>query len=52
LKRKTGRKIDPLTKIIYHPNYNPIPDIKGFADKLIELPAPDDEQIKNSYIKF
>ena len=36
--RGVGRKIDPQTKIIYHPEFNPIPDIKGFSDKLIEIP--------------
>lgn len=34
-KRKTGRKMDPQTKIIYHQTFNPIPDIKGFAEKLV-----------------
>ena len=31
--------MDPSTKIIYHNDYNPIPtDIKGFSDKLVDLP--------------
>lgn len=39
-KRKEGRKIDPSTKMIYHPDYNPFPtDVKGFAEKLIDLPV-------------
>ena len=51
-KRKAGRKIDPQTKIIYHPTFNPVPDVKGFAEKLVELPAVDEEQIKNSHSKY
>lgn len=42
MKRKIGRKIDPQTKIIYHPTFNPPPDIKGFSDKLAELPTLED----------
>ena len=43
-KRKEGRKIDPQTKMIYHQEFNPPPgDVKGFADKLIDIPAPSDE---------
>ena len=48
-KRKTGRKIDPSTKLVYHPEFNPIPtDIKGFADKLIDVPVGEGEEADRS----
>lgn len=40
--------MDPQTRLIYHQTFNPPPDVKGFAEKLVELPAVDDEQVKSS----
>ena len=49
MKRKDGRKIDPQTKVIYHSDFNPIPgDIKGFADKRVDLPSVSEEMINSS----
>ena len=49
LKRKDGRKMDPQTKIIYHSDFNPIPaDVKGFADKLVDVPPVIEEEIEKS----
>jgi len=34
-RRLKGRKIDPVTKTIYHDEYNPIPtDVKGLNERL------------------
>lgn len=43
--RGVGRKIDPQTKIIYHSQFNSIPDIKGFADKLVEMRNVEDSEL-------
>lgn len=35
MKRLKGRKIDPVSKIIYHDEYNPVPtDVKGLNERL------------------
>ncbi len=44
--------MDQQTKIIYHQIFNPAPDIKGFAEKLVELPSVDEDQIKSSHSKY
>jgi hypothetical protein len=48
VKRKAGRKMDPVTKHIYHPVFNPPPQTKGFVEKLVELPSIEEEDIRKS----
>ena len=44
--------MDPVSKQIYHSQFNPMPEVKGFADKLIELQALDDQTIIDSLNYF
>ena len=45
-RRLKGRKIDPVTKTIYHDEYNPIPtDVKGLNERLQDVTNVDDNDI-------
>jgi hypothetical protein len=44
--------MDPQTKQIYHPTFNPVPAVKGLAEKLVELPTLEETEILQSVEKY